>query len=95
MAYFEMYRLTRERAESRLGRGLVGDATSGEVAVVIALNSARVKVVREMIEGDPTLGDDFRQMIVDHLDRATARATIVGGTRLRRNGGSRPAETRA
>jgi hypothetical protein len=77
MAYFEMYRLTRERAESRLGRGLAGDATSGEVAVVLALNSARVKVVREMIEGDPTLGDDFRQMIVDHLDRATARASTI------------------
>jgi hypothetical protein len=77
MAYFELYRLPRERAESRLGRGLAGDATSGEVAVILALNSARVKVVREMIEGDPTLGGDFRQMIVDHIDRATARASTI------------------
>jgi hypothetical protein len=77
MAYFETYRLTREKAEGRLGRTLTGDATSGEVAVILALNSSRLKVVREMIEGDPTLGDDFRRMVVDHLDRAAARAATI------------------
>jgi hypothetical protein len=59
--------LSSEEVERRLGRPLTGDPTRGERGVVAALGRTRIEAVRQSIEGDRSLGADFKEVITTHV----------------------------
>lgn len=67
MALFAAYMLTTEDVERELNRRLSGDPSSGELAVVLAMNALRLENVRERLDQDESLGRDFRELIEQKL----------------------------
>ena len=63
MALFAAYKLTIEDVERELNRRLSGDPSSGELAVILAMNALRLENVRERLDQDESLGRDFRELI--------------------------------
>ncbi len=77
MGLFDRYHLSATDAEKKLKRPLSGDPSRGEQAVLAALNADRVEDARRMVDRDPGLGADFRDLMEEHLRRAVARAGQV------------------
>jgi hypothetical protein len=77
MGLFERYHLTPADAEKKLKRPVGGDPSRGEQAVLAALNADRIDDARRLMERDPDIGADFRELMDDHLRRAVARAGQV------------------
>ncbi len=70
MGLFERYHLTAADAEKRLKRPLTGDPSRGELAVLAALNVDRFDDARRLLERDPGIKGDFRELMEEHLRRA-------------------------
>ena len=77
MGLFERYHLSPADAEARLKRPVTGDPARGEQAVLAALNSDRLDDARRLLERDPTIGADFRELVDGHMRKAIARADQV------------------
>jgi hypothetical protein len=77
MGLFERYHLTSADAEKKLKRPLSGDPSRGEHAVLSHLNADRFDDARRLLERDPGIKGDFRELMEEHLRRAVARAGQV------------------
>jgi len=72
-ALFERLHLSQDEAEARLKRTLTGDPTRGEVALVAGLNANKFDDVQRQLEHDANLGQDLRELVIEHLKKARAR----------------------
>jgi hypothetical protein len=77
MGLFERFHLSSADAEKKLKRPVAGDPSRGEQAVLAALNADRIDDARRLMERDPDIGSDFRELLDEHLRRAVARAGQV------------------
>jgi hypothetical protein len=73
MALFERFHLSQDELETRLKRPLSGDPTRGEIGLVAALNANKYDEVRSRLDRDATIGDDLREAIAEHIQKARAR----------------------
>lgn len=73
MRLFERFRLSAAEAEAKLGRKLIGDVSSGERAVLHALNEAQFAEVARQLTLNRSLKQDFRQLIEDQVRKGQAR----------------------
>jgi hypothetical protein len=73
MALFERFHLSQDEAEARLKRPLTGDPTRGEVGLIAALNADKHDEVLSPLGRDASIGDDLRQLVAEHLQKARAR----------------------
>ena len=67
MALFAAYKVTVDDVERELNRRLSGDPSSGELAVILAMNALRLDNVRERLDQDESLGRDFVELIEQKL----------------------------
>src|SRR5438046_2235709 len=73
MPLFERFHLSQEEAEARLKRALTGDPTRGEIGLLVALGANKLDDVQSRLARDATLGEDLRQLVVEHLQKTRAR----------------------
>ena len=73
MPLFERFHLSQEEAEARLKRALTGDPTRGEIGLLAALGANKLDDVQSRLGRDATLGEDLRQLVVEHLQKTRAR----------------------
>ena len=73
MALFERFHLSQEEAEARLKRTLTGDPTRGEIGLLAALSANNLDDVQSRLARDATLGQDLRDLVSEHLQKARAR----------------------
>ena len=73
MPLFDRYHLSQEEAEARLKRTLTGDPTRGEIGLLAALSANKLDDVQSRLARDATLGQDLRDLVSDHLQKARAR----------------------
>ncbi len=73
MPLFERYHLSQEEAEARLKRPLTGDPTRGEIGLLAALSANKLDDVQSRLARDAGLGQDLRDLVTDHLQKARAR----------------------
>ena len=67
---FAKLAVTVEEAESALKRPLTGDPSRGEHAVLSALDGTRLNDARRLLERDPLIRPDFRELIEEKLRAA-------------------------
>jgi len=73
MPLFDRYHLSQEEAEARLKRALTGDPTRGEIGLLAALSANKLNDVQDRLARDATLGQDLRDLVSEHLQKARAR----------------------
>jgi len=73
MPLFERFHLSQEEAEARLKRALTGDPTRGEIGLLVALGANKLDDVQSRLARDATLGDDLRELVIEHLQKIRAR----------------------
>lgn len=73
MPLFERFHLSQEEAEARLKRALAGDPTRGEIGLLAALTANKLDDVQSRLARDATLGQDLRDLVSEHLQKARAR----------------------
>ena len=73
MPLFDRYHLSQEEAEARLKRALTGDPTRGEIGLLAALSANKLDDVQSRLARDATLGQDIRDLVTEHLQKARAR----------------------
>lgn len=73
MPLFDRFHVSQEEAEARLKRSLTGDPTRGEIGLLAALVANKPDDVQSRLARDATLGADFRELVVEHLQKARAR----------------------
>lgn len=73
MPLFDRYHLSQEEAEARLKRALTGDPTRGEIGLLAALSANKLDDVQNRLARDATLGQDLRDLVTEHLQKARAR----------------------
>jgi len=73
MPLFDRYHLSQEEAEARLKRTLTGDPTRGEIGLLAALSANNLDDVQSRLARDATLGQDLRDLVSEHLQKARAR----------------------
>jgi hypothetical protein len=73
MPLFERYHLSQEEAEARLKRPLTGDPTRGEISLLAALSANKLDDVQSRLARDATLGQDLRDLVAEHLQKARSR----------------------
>ncbi len=73
MPLFDRYHLSQEEAEARLKRPLTGDQTRGEVGLLAALSANKLDDVQSHLARDASLGQDLRDLVTEHLQKARAR----------------------
>lgn len=73
MPLFDRYHLSQEEAEARLKRALTGDPTRGEIGLLAALSANKLDDVQNRLARDATLGQDLRDLVSEHLQKARAR----------------------
>lgn len=77
MPFFASYQLSVEDVEKKLMRPVGGDPSGGERALLLALNGDRLSDVRRILQLDPNLGPDFRELIEERLRAAQLRPGAV------------------
>ncbi len=73
MPLFDRYHLSQEEAEARLKRPLTGDPTRGEIGLLAALSANKLDDVQTALARDATLGQDLRDLVAEHLQKARSR----------------------
>ena len=73
MALFDRFHLSQEEAEARLKRALTGDPTRGEIGLVASLSANKLDDVQARLARDPSLGQDLRELVAEHLQKSRAR----------------------
>jgi hypothetical protein len=73
MPLFDRYHLSQEEAEARLKRALTGDPTRGETGLLAALSANKLDDVQSRLARDASLGQDLRDLVSEHLQKARAR----------------------
>lgn len=73
MPLFDRYHLSQEEAEARLKRTLTGDPTRGEIGLLAALSANKLDDVQNRLARDASLGQDLRDLVSEHLQKARAR----------------------
>ena len=73
MPLFDRYHLSQEEAEACLKRALTGDPTRGEIGLLAALSANKLDDVQNRLARDATLGQDLRDLVSEHLQKARAR----------------------
>jgi len=73
MPLFDRYHLSQEEAEARLKRTLTGDPTRGEIGLLAALSANKLDDVQNRLARDASLGQDLRDLVTEHLQKARAR----------------------
>jgi AcrR family transcriptional regulator len=73
MPLFDRYHLSQEEAEARLKRTLTGDPARGEIGLLAALSANKLDDVQGRLARDATLGQDLRDLVSEHLQKARAR----------------------
>jgi hypothetical protein len=82
MGIFGKVRLSLGEIEARLKRPLAGNPTSGERGLLAALNAERLDEVQRLLDRDPTLGADFKDVVNGFLERAAHARTAFRGWRV-------------
>ena len=73
MPLFDRYHLSQEEAEACLKRALTGDPTRGEIGLLAALSANKLDDVQNRLARDTSLGQDLRDLVSEHLQKARAR----------------------
>src|SRR5262245_51471723 len=82
MGIFGKVRLSLGEVETRLKRPLAGNPTSGERGLLTVLNAERLDEVQRLLDRDPTLGADFKGVVIEFLERAAHGRTAFRGWRV-------------